>query len=35
MTREKIELLLEERFGPHLAAGHLGYSLERCQDFPE
>jgi hypothetical protein len=29
MTREKIELLQEELLGLHLAAGHLGNSLER------
>jgi len=33
MTREKIELLQEELLGLELAAGHLGYSLERCQDL--
>lgn len=33
MTREKIELLQEELLGLDLAAGHLGYSLERCQDL--
>lgn len=33
MTREKIELLQEELLGLHLATGHLGYSLERCQDL--
>lgn len=33
MTREKIELLQGELLGLHLAAGHLGYSLERCQDL--
>ena len=30
MTREKIELLQEELVGLQLAAGHLGYSMERC-----
>ena len=30
MTREKIELLQEELPGLQLAAGHLGYSMERC-----
>lgn len=30
MTREKIELLQEELLGLQLAAGHLGYSMERC-----
>lgn len=30
MTREKIELLQEELTGLQLAAGHLGYSMERC-----
>ena len=30
MTREKIELLQEELLGLELAAGHLGYSMERC-----
>ena len=29
MTREKIELLQEELLGLQLAAGHLGYSMER------
>jgi hypothetical protein len=31
MTREKIELLQEELLGLQLAAGHLGYSIERCR----
>lgn len=30
MTRAKIELLQEELAGLQLAAGHLGYSMERC-----
>ena len=30
MTREKVELLQEELVGLQLAAGHLGYSMERC-----
>lgn len=30
MTREKIELLQEELVGSQLAAGRLGYSMERC-----
>ncbi|MEO5861661.1 MAG: hypothetical protein ABIQ03_04275 [Burkholderiales bacterium] len=30
MTRAKIELLQEELPGLQLAAGHLGYSMERC-----
>ena len=30
MMREKIELLQEELLGLQLAAGHLGYSMERC-----
>ena len=30
MTREKIELLQEKLPGLQLAAGHLGYSTERC-----
>jgi hypothetical protein len=30
MTPEKIELLQEEMVGLQLAAGHLGYSMERC-----
>ncbi len=33
MTREKIQLLQEELLGLQLAAGHLGYSLERCQNL--
>ena len=33
MTPEKIALLQEELLGLRLAAGHLGYSLERCQDL--
>ena len=30
MTREKIEMLQEELLSLQLAAGHLGYSMERC-----
>lgn len=30
MTQAKIELLQEELQGLQLAAGHLGYSMERC-----
>lgn len=30
MTRVKIQLLQEELLGLELAAGHLGYSIERC-----
>jgi len=30
MTREKIELLQKELLDLQLAAGHLGYSMERC-----
>ncbi|WP_411726936.1 HepT-like ribonuclease domain-containing protein [Methyloglobulus sp.] len=30
MTREKIDLLQEELVGLQLAAGYLGYSMERC-----
>ena len=33
MTREKIELLQEELLGLQLAAGHLGYSMERCRNL--
>jgi hypothetical protein len=33
MTREKIELLQEELLGLQLAAGHLGYSIERCHNL--
>ena len=33
MTREKIELLQEELLSLQLAAGHLGYSIERCQNL--
>ena len=33
MTREKIELLRDELAGLQLAAGHLGYSMERCADL--
>jgi len=33
MTREKIELLQEELAGLQLAAGHLGYSMERCHNL--
>ena len=31
--REKIELLQEELLGLQLAAGHLGYSMERCHNL--
>ncbi|OGR33840.1 MAG: hypothetical protein A2091_02580 [Desulfuromonadales bacterium GWD2_61_12] len=31
--REKIELLREELMGLQLAAGHLGYSMERCHNL--
>jgi hypothetical protein len=31
--QEKIELLQEELFGLQLAAGHLGYSMERCHNL--
>lgn len=33
MTPEKIELLQEELLGLQLAAGHLGYSMERCRNL--
>ena len=33
MTREKIQLLQEELIGLQLAAGHLGYSLARCENL--
>lgn len=33
MTREKLELLLEELIGLQSAANHLGYSLERCRNL--